>query len=332
MSKMKSSIRIRKSDGSYVEKEEERNFNTKNIDEKENRFDFDFIDGDEKEITLNGIKIFFGEMHTDSTLQIETKHNQPFLSITFQIEGNASYMPNKKGSIPFSIKAGAYNFYYMPKIDGVMTIEKGKRKYFTLLFVEDYLKKLFKNNFYTVSSSFGEALKSKTPFLMFNESKPISIKLYEIIMDIANCCYEKDIKEVYIHSKITEIFSYLFSEMKKLKSPIRNTKLKEYDISLVKKAEKIITQNLSSPLTIDELAKLIGSNKFKLKKDFKLVYNESVFSYASRLRMEKAKEMLIENKKNISEIAYAVGYKNPQHFTVAFKKYFNYLPSDLKSA
>lgn len=327
---MKSLIRIKKNDGSYIEKEENRNFNTKNINEKENRFKFDFADGDEKEITLNGIKIFFGEMYIDSTLQIVTKHNQPFLSITFQIEGDASYKPKKEGSVPFSIHSGQYNFYYMPKIDGEMTIKKGKRKYFTLLFIEDYVKRLFKDNFYAVSSTFGEALKSKIPFLMFKESKPIPIKLYEIIMDIANCCYEKEIKGVYIQSKINEIFSYLFTEIKAIDSPKRKLKLKEYDILLVKKAEKIITQNLESQITIDELAQQVGSNKFKLKRDFKLVYEESVFSYASRLRMEKAKQLLLENKLAISEVAYAVGYKNPQHFTVAFKKRFNYLPSKLK--
>lgn len=327
---MKSSIRIKRNDGSYIEKKEDRNFNAKSIDEKENRFNFDFLDGDEKEITSNGIKIFFGEMYIDSPLEVETKHDEPFLSITFQIEGDASYKPYKEGSVPFSIKSGHYNFYYMPNIDGVMTLEKGKRKYFTLLFVEDYVKHLFKNNFYAISSTFGDALKMKTPFLMFKEGKSIPLKLYEIIMDIANCYYEKEIKEVYIHSKITEIFSYLFSEMKVLESPEKGIRLKEYDISLVKKAEKIITKNLSSPLTIDELAQQTGSNKFKLKRDFKLVYNESIFSYASRFRMEKAKELLIENKLAISEVAYAVGYKNPQHFTVAFKKKYKCLPSSLR--
>jgi AraC-like DNA-binding protein len=46
--------------------------------------------------------------------------------------------------------------------------------------------------------------------------------------------------------------------------------------------------------------------------------------------MEKAKEILSKRGMNISEVAYEVGYKNPQHFTVAFKKYFGYVPSKLK--
>lgn len=327
---MKSSIRVRKSDGSYLEKEEERNFNTENINEKENRFDSINVNGEEKEISLNGIKIFFGDLYIDSNLEIETSHDQPFLSITFQIIGDSSYEPSKEGSVPFSINSGEYNFYYMPKIEGKMTIKKGRRQYFTLLFVEDYLKNLFKNKFYDVSTSFGEALKAKTPFLMFKPSKTIPFKLHEIVSDITNCYYEKDIKEVYIHSKITEIFSYLFSEIKEHNLISKKTNLRKYDIKLIKKAEKIIHENLNSPLTVDELAKLTGSNKFKLKKDFKLIHKESVFSYASRLRMEKAKKLIMENTMSISEIAYAVGYKNPQHFTVAFKKKFNYLPSNLK--
>ncbi|WP_103192391.1 helix-turn-helix domain-containing protein [Formosa algae] len=33
----------------------------------------------------------------------------------------------------------------------------------------------------------------------------------------------------------------------------------------------------------------------------------------------------------IAETAYEIGYKNPQHFTAAFKKKYNYLPSKLKT-
>ncbi|WP_234859251.1 helix-turn-helix domain-containing protein [Aquimarina aquimarini] len=40
--------------------------------------------------------------------------------------------------------------------------------------------------------------------------------------------------------------------------------------------------------------------------------------------------MLIEEELTIAEISYAVGYKNPQHFTAAFKRKFGYLPSNLK--
>lgn len=40
--------------------------------------------------------------------------------------------------------------------------------------------------------------------------------------------------------------------------------------------------------------------------------------------------MLLQKGKTVSETADLVGYKNPQHFTAAFKGYYGMLPSELK--
>ncbi|WP_256441273.1 helix-turn-helix transcriptional regulator [Chitinophaga sp. HK235] len=72
-------------------------------------------------------------------------------------------------------------------------------------------------------------------------------------------------------------------------------------------------------------------NDFKLKKGFKEMFGNTVFGYMNQVRMEKAKLLLLEGKNSIADISFTVGYKNPQHFTAAFKKHFGYLPSELKS-
>ncbi|MCD8538528.1 MAG: helix-turn-helix transcriptional regulator [Leadbetterella sp.] len=46
--------------------------------------------------------------------------------------------------------------------------------------------------------------------------------------------------------------------------------------------------------------------------------------------MEKAREMLETTDLNVSEVAEKVGYKNPQHFSTAFKRKYGVLPSSLK--
>jgi AraC-like DNA-binding protein len=46
--------------------------------------------------------------------------------------------------------------------------------------------------------------------------------------------------------------------------------------------------------------------------------------------MEDARRLLLEGEKTISEVSYWVGYKNPAHFTVAFKQYFGMLPSAIR--
>ncbi len=121
----------------------------------------------------------------------------------------------------------------------------------------------------------------------------------------------------------------LFSEIKnKKKNKPANIKKNEYEQII--KAEQLIADNLENPPTIEKLSKLTGINQHKLKTQFKLVFKEPIFSYITQLRMEKAKKLLLENDLTVSEVAYAIGYKNPQHFTAAFKKRFNYLPSSLK--
>lgn len=46
--------------------------------------------------------------------------------------------------------------------------------------------------------------------------------------------------------------------------------------------------------------------------------------------MQTAKDLLLEGSKNVNEIAYHIGYQNPQHFISAFKKKFGVSPGKMK--
>jgi len=56
-----------------------------------------------------------------------------------------------------------------------------------------------------------------------------------------------------------------------------------------------------------------------------------VFGYLLEERMKLGKRLLLEGRTSIADVATEVGYKNATHFTAAFKRYFGYLPSDLKN-
>ena len=76
------------------------------------------------------------------------------------------------------------------------------------------------------------------------------------------------------------------------------------------------------------LLKKVGLNNYKLKVGFNEIYNVTPFSCLRSLRMEKAKEFLIqENGRNIIEIANRVGYSKSNHFAAAFKKEYGLNPS-----
>jgi len=49
--------------------------------------------------------------------------------------------------------------------------------------------------------------------------------------------------------------------------------------------------------------------------------------YISKVKMNKAKELLLGTSASITEIAYSLGYPNLFSFTRAFKKYYSISPS-----
>lgn len=102
------------------------------------------------------------------------------------------------------------------------------------------------------------------------------------------------------------------------------------DIERVRKIETRITADFSiPPQTIPELAKSIAISESKLKTLFKTVYGLPPYEYFQKHRMEKARLMLLSKKYSIKDVGYAVGYANLSNFTLAFKKQFGQLPSDL---
>ncbi len=98
----------------------------------------------------------------------------------------------------------------------------------------------------------------------------------------------------------------------------------------IEHAREILEANFCNPPIIPELARMVGINDFKLKRSFKAYYGTTIYGYSTRLRMEYARKLLIEDSKNIAEVTYAVGFKHQSHLTEAFKNYFGVLPSDVR--
>jgi AraC family transcriptional regulator, transcriptional activator of the genes for pyochelin and ferripyochelin receptors len=59
------------------------------------------------------------------------------------------------------------------------------------------------------------------------------------------------------------------------------------------------------------------------------VFGVSVFALVQEERLKRAKQLIFEGEKNISAIAYELGYAYPQHFQRAFKQRFGVTPGSL---
>lgn len=107
-------------------------------------------------------------------------------------------------------------------------------------------------------------------------------------------------------------------------------KIKSADLGKLMEIESLLVRNLSQPPpTIVTLAANSNMSVSKLKSTFKKVYGTGIYEYYQKNRMLKAKAMLLTGKYNVKEVGSNLGYTNLSNFSLAFKKEFGILPSEV---
>jgi AraC-like DNA-binding protein len=94
--------------------------------------------------------------------------------------------------------------------------------------------------------------------------------------------------------------------------------------------EAILVKDLGvAPPPVSELARIAMMSETKLKYTFKRIYQYGLYEYYQKNRMMKARQLLVQKKSAVKEVGMQLGFKNLSNFTIAFKKEFNILPSQL---
>ncbi len=95
----------------------------------------------------------------------------------------------------------------------------------------------------------------------------------------------------------------------------------------VDEAREILLSDLSSPPSLNALARAVGSNRTKLNHGFRIIFGESVFQLLQRERMLAARVLLQSGHHSVTEVAERCGYEYIGNFSLAFKSYFGVPPS-----
>ncbi len=99
------------------------------------------------------------------------------------------------------------------------------------------------------------------------------------------------------------------------------------DETMMNKAFNIVQENLSNEFfDVQTFCDELGISRSLLFTKFKAWTNQTPNEFILNMRMKKASQLLEQNKYNVSEIGYKVGFKDPGYFTKAFKKHFSMTP------
>ena len=128
----------------------------------------------------------------------------------------------------------------------------------------------------------------------------------------------------------------LIDSRKKVKEILLNSGQEGFDAEIkndldkqfVKQITEIIEDNLSDPeLSVRLLYSSAGMSRTAFYHKLKSLINLSPAEFIRMIRLNKAKELLLERRYNVNEVAYMCGFTDPKYFSTSFKKQFGKSPS-----
>ena len=145
--------------------------------------------------------------------------------------------------------------------------------------------------------------------------QPITItpSISYLLHQIRNCQYQGIQKKIFLEAKTLEMFAYIqdqLTEIKNISESKRNFRSNE--IKQIQEAWNILSHNLEKPPGLVELARRVGTNKEKLNQGFRQIYGNSAFELLRIRRLEKAREMLEDGEKNVTEVSLMLGTPIPK--------------------
>lgn len=110
---------------------------------------------------------------------------------------------------------------------------------------------------------------------------------------------------------------------------IEKIEVKGNNDALMERIMKCINASLSDPdFNVEKLTEEVGISRAQLHRKMKEITGVSTGEFIRNLRLEQAARLIEEDKINITQVAYSVGFNNQTHFSTVFKTHYGMSPSE----
>lgn len=101
------------------------------------------------------------------------------------------------------------------------------------------------------------------------------------------------------------------------------------DEKFLEKAMAYIEANIVEPsLSVEELGKQVAMSRVTLYRKIKALTNQTTIEFIRTVRLKRAAQLLEQNKFNVNEVSYLVGFTDVDYFRKCFKEQFGYTPKE----
>lgn len=166
--------------------------------------------------------------------------------------------------------------------------------------------------------------------------KVMCIKIFLDLKQKLNSNYDADeitiktneeiIENIYSQISLKHVIDYLIENFNSITNQIGGTSSE----NIIKRVINYMNTNYYRDLKLETLSEIFSYNSAYLGKLFKSNVGENFNTYLDKIRIEKAKYLLVEEKLKVYQVCEKVGYKNIDYFHSKFKKYVGTSPLNYK--
>ena len=214
---------------------------------------------------------------------------------------NETYQLNKGDA--FFVKIPSKHHYYLPS-----SSDKWEFIHFTLYGDEA------NHSYHSITNDLGHV------FNLDLHSAPISIIL-NLLRDVS----KGSINDAYEAS--SSAYAFL---MELHRFALNLNKNKEWPESITK-AKIFIDTNYAYPITLDDIVKASGLSKYHFTRLFRQTIHITPIQYLTKVRINKAIDLLKDDSLTIEEIAVKIGFSNGNYFSKVFRSLLGLPPGEFRN-
>ena len=149
--------------------------------------------------------------------------------------------------------------------------------------------------------------------------------LQKIVDEIVSESVGETFELFFLRVKAEELICRLLIELER-RDEKHLVDLNSQDVQTLYKVKEQMLAHLETPPVIKELAVFASMSPSKLKRLFKQIFGDPIFSYYQEFRMKEAARLLMEEKLSVSQVGYHVGFTNLSHFSRVFNEHLGMKP------
>ncbi|GIO14049.1 hypothetical protein J19TS2_36040 [Cohnella xylanilytica] len=105
---------------------------------------------------------------------------------------------------------------------------------------------------------------------------------------------------------------------------------KRVEPDAIRRVRQYIVEHSHEDVSLEAIGKIVGLSPFYISKSFKEQLGVNYIDFLTECRIEKAKKLMADPERSLKEIAFEVGYHDPNYFSKVFKKTCDVSPTEYR--